>query len=393
MVGVDEALHAVPDGARVYIGSGCGVPVALVAALNEQRATWRELQIVIGYLLEPLPIFESDGPFSFTSLHPTPALASIDASRLQLVPMRYGDHPRMLGVGGPHQPDVVLVQVSAPNEHGRYSLGVSVGGIVDALRGASIVIAQVNERAPYTFGEGELERDDIDFLVDASTPLVELPDGPASARVAAVAANVAAEIADGSTLQIGVGRLPTAVLDALARHRSLVLRSGLFTAGCRRLMECGALTGECTTAEIMGDADLFAWVDRNPMVRMVGARTSHGLAALLQLPNFAAINSALEVDESGAVNSERGGDGRVVSGPGGLPDFVTAALAADGGRSIIALPSASSDGSPRIVSSLSGGHVTLPAYLADRVCTEHGVARLRGLSLEARRRALRDIAG
>ena len=209
-----------------------------------------------------------------------------------------------------------------------------------------------------------------------------------------IAAYTAGEIPDGSTLQIGVGRLPTAVLDALAGHRSLALRSGLFTAGCRRLVECGALAGVCTTAEIMGNDELFRWVDHNPAVRMVGARTSHGLAALLRLPNFVAINSALEVDETGAINSERGDDGRVVSGPGGLPDFVPAALATADGRSIIALPSASSDGSaPRIVSRLRGGHVTLPAYLADRVCTEHGVARLRGLSLDARRRALREIAG
>jgi acyl-CoA hydrolase len=171
------------------------------------------------------------------------------------------------------------------------------------------------------------------------------------------------------------------------------LRSGLLTGGCRRLVELGVLTGVCTTAEIMGDADLFAWVDRNPAIRMVGAGTSHGLAALVQLPNFVAINSALEVDETGAINSERAADGRTVSGPGGLPDFVAAALAADGGRSIIALPSASGDGATRrIVPRLSGDHVTIPAYLADRVCTEHGVARLRGLSLDARRRALRAIA-
>jgi acyl-CoA hydrolase len=126
---------------------------------------------------------------------------------------------------------------------------------------------------------------------------------------------------------------------------------------------------------------------------MVGARTSHDLAALVQLPKFVAVNSALEVDETGAVNSEIGDDGRVLSGPGGLPDFVTAALATADGRSVIALPSASGRGVRRIVEQLSGGHTTLPAYLADRVCTERGVARLRGLSLDARRRALRAIAG
>ena len=385
-------MGAIPDGARVYVGSGCSVPLALVDGLNDGRARWREIHVVVGYLLEPLAIFDNRRPFTFTSLHPTPALSSLGRDRVTVVPMRYGDHPFVLGSGGPLHPDVVLVQVSPPGRDGRFSLGVSVGGVIDAVRSAPLVIAQVNDRAPYTYGEGELERDDIDLLVPASTPLVELGHGDASPQLHAVAAHAASEIPDGSAIQIGVGRMPTAVLDALSAHRDLVLRSGLFTVGCRRLVERGVLTGVSTTAEIMGDADLFSWVHENPAVEMVGARTSHGLTALSQLSNFVAINSALEVDETGAVNSELGDDGRVLSGPGGLPDFVTAALAAPNGRSIIALPSASGDGrTSRIVPHLQ--HVTLPAYLADRVCTEHGAVRLRGLSVDGRRRALRALAG
>ena len=387
-------MAAIPDGARVLVGCGCAVPTALVDALNETRDRWREIDVMAGYLIEPLSIFSVAGPpFTFTSLHPTPALAAIDPARLEIVPMRYGDHPRLVGEGGPLQPDVVLVQVSAPNEHGRYSLGVSVGGLIDAVRSARVVIAQVNEHSPYTYGEGELDRSDLDFVVEASSPLVELPSGGSSSVLDAVAANAAGEIDDGSAIQIGVGRLPTAVLSALSDHRDLVLRSGLFTDGCRALVDRGVLTGVCTTAEIMGDAELFTWVDSNPAIRMVGARTSHGMSSLTQIPKFVAINSALEIDHTGAVNSEVGADGRVLSGPGGLPDFVTAALASADGRSIIALPSTAGNGAPRIVRELSGGQVTLPAMLADRVCTEHGAARLRGLSLSARRRALLDLVG
>jgi len=391
--GLDEAMAAIPDGARVLIGCGCAVPTALVDGLNDSRHRWREIQVMAGYLIEPLGLFDTGAPFTFTSLHPTPALSNIDPARLDVVPMRYGDHPRLLGAGGPLQPDVVLVQVSPPNDQGRYSLGVSVGGLIDAVRAAPLVIAQVNERSPYTFGDGELERTDIDILVEASTPLVELPSASTSGVLDAVAANAAHEIENGSAIQIGVGRLPTAVLSALAGHRDLVMRSGLFTDGCRDLVDRGVFTGVGTTAEIMGDAELFRWVDRNPALRMVGARTSHGMDSLLRVPRFVAINSALEVDETGAINSEFGSDGRRLSGPGGLPDFVAAALATADGRSIIALPSASGDGTPRIVEAVADGHVTLPAMFADRVCTEHGVARLRGLSLEARRRVLRDLCG
>ena len=391
-VAVEEALASIPDGARVLIGSGCGVPRHLVEGLAAAHDTWRRLGIVAGYLFEPLDLFVHAGaPFELTSLHPTPALRGADPSHVRTVPLRYGDLPMALGPGGVHAPDAVLVQVSAPDAGGRCSLGVSVGGLVDAVRTAPLVIAQVNERAPYVYGDGELDLDDIDLLVEADTPLVEMGDGGRTPVVDAIARHAAGEITDGATVQIGVGRVPDAVLAALVGHRGLRLHGGMFTSGCRRLVETGAADGICVAAEVMGDAELFAWVDHNPAVRTVSARTSHGLGALLALPRFVAINSALEVDLTGAVNGEFGDDGRLVSGPGGLPDFVNAALATADGTSVIALPARSGDGlRRRIVASLQG-RVTLPAFLADRVVTDRGVARLRGRSLSERREALEAI--
>jgi acyl-CoA hydrolase len=386
-------MAAIPDGARLLLAPGCGLPRGLVAALKEHRFRWRRLSIVVGYLFEPLSIFDDAGaPFTFTSLHPTPALRSIAPEHLNVVPVRYSDVPAVLGEGGALQPDAVLVQVSAPDGNGRCSLGVSVGSVIDAVRSAPLVIAQVNELAPYTYGDAELSMNELDLLVEAATPLVEVVDAPATPSVAAIGEHVASEVPDGATIQIGVGRVPTAVLAALAGHRDLSLHSGLFTGGCRRLIEAGALTGVCVTAELFGDAGLYAWVDHNPTVRLVSARTSHGLASLMNLRRFVAINSGLEVDLTGAVNAEYGDDGQLVSGPGGLPDFATAALSMSDGTGIVALPATSSDGRrPRIVSSLDG-RTTLPAYLADRVVTDRGVARLRGRSLDERRRALLAIA-
>jgi len=391
-VGIDEAMGSIPDGARVLIGSGCGVPRRLAAALAEAHQRWHRLDIVAGYLFEPLDLFAHTGsPFIITSLHPTPALRGVDPAHLRTVPLRYGDLPLALGPGGVHAPDAVLVQVSPPDRDGRCSLGVSVGGLVDAVRTAPLVIAQVNASAPYVYGDGELDRDDVDLFVSADTPLVGMGDGSPTPVVDAIAAH-AGEISDGATVQIGVGRVPDAVLAALEHHRGLRLHGGMFTSGCRRLVEVGAVERVCVAAEVMGDAELFAWVDRNPAVRTVSARTSHGLATLLTLPRFVAINSALEVDLAGAVNGEFGDDGRLVSGPGGLPDFVNAALASADGTSVIALPARSADGERRRIVASLDGRVTLPAFLADRVVTDRGVARLRGRSLPERRLALQAIA-
>ena len=392
-MGIDEAMGSIPDGARVLIGSGCGVPRRLAAALAEAHQRWHRLDIVAGYLFEPLDLFAHTGsPFIITSLHPTPALRGVDPAHLRTVPLRYGDLPLALGPGGVHAPDAVLVQVSPPDRDGRCSLGVSVGGLVDAVRTAPLVIAQVNASAPYVYGDGELDRDDVDLFVSADTPLVGMGDGSPTPVVDAIAAHVAGEISDGATVQIGVGRVPDAVLAALEHHRGLRLHGGMFTSGCRRLVEVGAVERVCVAAEVMGDAELFAWVDRNPAVRTVSARTSHGLATLLALPRFVAINSALEVDLAGAVNGEFGDDGRLVSGPGGLPDFVNAALASADGTSVIALPARSADGERRRIVASLDGRVTLPAFLADRVVTDRGVARLRGRSLPERRLALQAIA-
>jgi acetyl-CoA hydrolase len=291
-----------------------------------------------------------------------------------------------------HAPDVVLVQVSPPDAAGRCSLGVSVGGLVDAVGTAPLVIAQVNASAPYVYGDGELDLDDIDLLVEADMPLVGMSDGSPTPVLDAIATHVAGEIGDGATVQIGVGRVPGAVLAALEQHRGLRLHGGMFTSGCRRLVVSGAVEGVCVAAEVMGDAELFAWVDHNPAVRTVSARTSHGLGTLLALPRVVAINSALEVDLAGAVNGEFGDDGRLVSGPGGLPDFVNAALATADGTSVIALPARSGDGERRRIVASLDGRVTLPAFLADRIVTDRGVARLRGRSLPERREALEAIA-
>lgn len=378
---VTHALASIPEGARVFLGSSCGVPLGFVDAMAASAARWQRLDIVVGYLFEPLTLFAHAGnPFFFRSLHPTPALRGLPPDCVDLVPMRFGDYPCAVGPGGPSAPDVAVVQVTPPDRDGRCSLGVNVGSSIDAVRTAPIVIGQVNPRVPYTFGDGELHIGDFDYLVDIESELVEAPAGRTSDVAGRVGSFVASEIPAGATVHLGIGALSAAVFEALAEREPLGLHSGTFTAGCAALVDRGVLASRdgrsCVAAEVLGDRALFDWIDRNPKVRLAGAGFTHHVARISTIERFVAINSAVEVGLDGALNGETAG-GRLLSAPGGLPDFVYGAFNSPGGRSIVALPATTATGS-RIVHRVET--VTLPPALADRVVTEHGVARLRGRS-------------
>jgi acyl-CoA hydrolase len=389
-----EAVASIPDGARVFVAPSGGTPLGLVAEVDRQRDRWRSLELVAGYLFTRLAVHDHPGePFTFASTQPSAATRALAAAgQLRIVPARYSDYGGLFRPGSPLAVDVMLVQVSPPGPDGRVSLGVSVGANVDVMATTPLVIAQVNPRMPYTFGDGELPVDAFDHLVDIDEPLVELPAGKADAVTAAVAERAAALIADGSTVQFGIGALPDAVLAGLGGRRDLRVHSGMVSDACIDLVERGAVVGELVAAEAIGGRRLYDWVHRNPRVRLMRSGISHGALALGAAPNFVAINSAVEVALDGSVNAEVAG-GRVISGPGGSPDFSFAASAAVGGRLILALPSTAGNGVSRIVRAIEPpAPVTLPNYLADHVVTEWGVASLRGVPLAERAQLLTEIA-
>src|SRR4051794_2368214 len=174
---VSEALDAVPDGGTVFVGAGCGTPRHLVQALAERSARFTRLTIVLGFLGgRPALADVADGPFEFACLHPSRLLADhLAAGTARVVPARYSDYATAFEPGGLFDLDVAMVQVSPVDGGGRCSLGVSVGGALGAVRNAGTVIAQVNEAMPYTYGDGELDATDLDYLVVADEPLLEMP--------------------------------------------------------------------------------------------------------------------------------------------------------------------------------------------------------------------------
>jgi acyl-CoA hydrolase len=261
--------------------------------------------------------------------------------RLRYFPCRLSLVPALLA--GALPPDVVLVQTSAP-VGGSVSLGTEVNVLPAAIEAVKarggLVIAQLNPRVPYTFGDSVLSCDAIDYAIEAEAPLPSPTPRPATDTSAVIADRVAALIGDGATLQLGIGAVPDAVLAALHRRRGLTIWSEMFSDGVLDLAKAGALDpGHPVTASFaFGSADLYAWLDRNPDVRMLRTETVNDPAQIARQPRMTSVNGALQVDLLAQANAMQVGS-KVHSGFGGQTDFVVGALHAPRGQAIIALPS------------------------------------------------------
>ena len=403
MVDADTALRAIPDGARILIPTMSGVPMGLLAALDEARERWSSLELVTGTLREPpAPLAHAGAPFRFATWQFSRPLRPAEAAgALRVIPARYSQTATLFQPDGPVPVDAVLVSASPAGPDGRHSLGVAVGSVIDAVRSAPLVIGQVNPSMPYVRGVGELPPDAFDFLVEIESPLPELTRAPPGPVEEAIAEHVVGLVPDEATLQFGIGAIPEAVMARLTARRDLGVHSGLISDGLIDLLQSGALTnarksqdaGLMIGAVCGGTRRLFDWLHDNPAVRLAPARYSHGVDVVSRSHRFVAINSAISVALDGSVNAETVG-GRLLSGPGGQPDYAEAAMSARDGIGIVAMPSTAARGTAsRIVRRLGPEDaVTVPRTLADRVVTEYGVAELRGRSLEERASALRAVA-
>lgn len=255
-------------------------------------------------------------------------------SRLSLVPnLLHGSLP----------PDVVLVHTSTPVD-GTVSLGTEVNilpAAIEAVRArGGLVIAQVNPRMPYTYGDAVLPVDVVDHAIEVDEPLAS----PAPRVVGDVSRQIGARVADlvgeGATLQLGIGAVPDAVLAALTTRRGLAVWSEMFSDGVLGLARAGALAEDTpvTASFVFGSAELYEWVDRNPKVRLLRTEKTNDPGVIARQRSLVSVNSALQVDLFAQANANRV-RGMIYSGFGGQTDFVVGALHSPGGRAIIALPS------------------------------------------------------
>jgi acyl-CoA hydrolase len=396
------AVERLRPGMRVLLPPGCGEPRALVGEVCRQAGRLRDLTLMGGIHLGEYPWAKPEhAALRYATWHMSPRLEDARRrGRVEFVPIRYFDVVTGFARGGPWAPDCVLVHTAPPDARGYLSLGVAVGVALPAARSAPLVIAQVNPNMPRARGNGWLHASQVDVWVEADEPLVEYPPPAVGAVERAIGRHVAALVPDGATVQVGVGAIPQAVLEALEDHRDLALHSLLVDPGVA-LIERGVVTGarkrlhrgRLDLAEAMGTRRTFDFVGASEMVNMESSAFTHDPEIVARLDRFVAINSALEIDLTGQVTAESLGP-RQVAGIGGQFDFVLGAGRSAGGASIIALPSTGRDGAvSRIVPRLApGAAVTTPRFLADWVVTEHGAARLRGLSDMARATALLAVA-
>lgn len=398
-----DAISRIHDGSRIHVATGSAPPTHLLQALFEARDRFRRIDLVLPYTLGHLPVFDALGePFFLSALHPAAAMRSlVGHDSVEVLQASVTQWDQVISEDGPRPIDASFVQVSPPGPEGRVSLGVNGGETAQAARRAPYLVAQVNPEMPYTFGATELELDGIDVLVDGEEKLIAQPEVVPSEKDRRIADYAAGEIVNGAIIQFGIGTLPKAILDCLHHHSNLGVHGGMVSDPVIDLLESGSITGRTNrldpglivAAGGLGSAELFKWMHRNERLLMAPASYSHHPSILGSHDNFTAINSAIEVGLDGSTNSEWIG-GRMISGPGGQPDFAMGANYSQGGRSLIALPSTTKEGKiSRIVRELKAGMPsTLPRYLADRVITEHGTARLKNRPLKERAEALREIA-
>ncbi|MGH8435705.1 MAG: acetyl-CoA hydrolase/transferase family protein, partial [Pseudomonas sp.] len=318
-------------GDTVLWGQAGAEPLTLVAAYLAQRHRFARTRAFLGLGHSGLQQAGHADAIDFVGYCGTGHRALVDAGVLEILPSHYCEFPDLFRRGN-LRVDVLLLQVSGPDELGRYSYGQAMEYLPAALESTRVVIAEVNRRLPFVRGSSYLEASDIDLLVEADYPPWNQAVAPGP-REQAVAAHVATLIEDGMTLQVGLGAIPDAVLAALSERRDLGLHSGAATEQVAALAEAGVLTnarknldcGVGVAGMLLGGERLMRYATCNPGFELRPTEYTHHPQVLGAIQRFAAVNSAVEVDLTGQVNAEVAA-GRYVGAVGGAGGFLRAAL-------------------------------------------------------------------
>lgn len=318
---------------RIVASGNFATPLTTLRGIDASLPEYRLFMLNAQVGIPHRPGVTHETPFVGPGMRHSPKLAYVPA-RLSLV-------PRLLATSC--VPDVVVVRVSTPRS-GRVSLGPEVNILPAAIEAArrrhGVVVAQVDRGVPYTFGDGEIDADLVDVAVEADEPLTSPARRETGRQAPLIAERVAALVPDAATLQLGIGAVPDAVLAALESRRGLRVWTETFSDGVMALERAGALDPDhpIVTSFVFGSRELYAWVDRNPRVRMTRTEKANDPCRISRQRRMTSINAALQVDLFAQANASRI-HGRVYSGFGGQTDFIVGALHADGGVAIVALPS------------------------------------------------------
>lgn len=403
LVTAEEAVSTIKSHDRVYISGNAATPYVLMKALASRKDALQDVELVHVLLLgeDPLSRPEMEGHFRHNSLFVGPAdRKAINEGRADYIPIFLHQIPNLF-YSGQMPIDVVMLHLSPPDEHGFMSYGVEVLASKAAADTAKIIIAQVNEKMPRVLGDSFIHVSRVHKIVEISEDLPQLERKTFTEVERKIGHFIADLIEDGSTLQLGIGGIPDAVLSALQGRKDLGIHTEMVSDGVMEAIEAGIITGAKKTFHpnkailtfMLGSNRLYDFADNNPIFEAHPTDYTNHPFNVSQNDNMIAINSAIEVDISGQVCSDSIGT-YIYSGFGGQVDFIRGAAHSKGGKPIIALPStAKGEEMSRIVPFLKkgAGVVTTRADVT-YVVTEYGVAYLHGKNLQERTRSLIDIA-
>ncbi len=387
-------------GMKVAVLGGCSEPRSIAAALHARPEATRDVEFTVTRIPGiRSPTLAPWAGSTVRSFFVTPEMrAGFEAGSVRFVPMQYRhiwDHL----LAEPF--DLAIAQFTPPDRKGDCSLGIGAGFLPALLARPEIpVVAEWNRALPRLPGAPTVSADRFDHAVETEVepPTLESRPGAATERIGALVAEL---IRDGDCIETGVGAIPGAVLAALRGHRGLGFHSGLLSDGVMDLVEAGVLdgarknidTGRLVAAMVLGSPALYDWARRCDLIDLHGVDYTHDVRVIARIDNFVAINSAVEVDLFGQINSEMV-RGRQISGTGGAVDFMRGARMSPGGRSIVAFEATAGRGRfSRVVPTLPAEHAATALRTdADIFVTEYGVAEVRGLDIAERARRLIRIA-
>ncbi len=398
-----EAMRHVRDGDFIIVPTGVGEPPSLLAALSEQRRDFHDVKV--GQILamrkyaylDPETV---DHVRHVAFFYGGATRAGGQAGWVDFIPNYFSEIPAQIN-RGQIAADVVFAMASAMDAHGYFSISLGADYTMAAIAKARAVVLEVNPNVPYAFGNNHVHISQVTAFVESSEPVLEVGLPKIGPVQEAIGKSVADLIEDGSTLQIGYGGIPDAVVMQLTSKRDLGIHTEMIGDGILTLVEAGAVTnrrknylpGKMIATFALGSSKLYRFMDRNPGLEMHPVDFTNDPALAGQNDKLVAINATLQIDLLGQCGSESLGCAPY-SGTGGQSDFVRAANRSRGGKAFIVLPStAKNDSISRIVPVLSPGtHVSTSKNDINYVVTEHGVAQLRGKSAKQRARELIAIA-
>jgi acyl-CoA hydrolase len=398
-----QAMRHVRDGDFIIVPTGVGEPPTLLGALSEQRRSFHDVKVAQILALRKYGYIDratTDHVRHVALFFGAATRAGGQQGWIDFIPNCFSEIPSMMAQGLVPT-DVVFTLASPMDAHGFFSISLGADYTMAAVARARAVVLEVNPNVPFAYGNCLVHISQVAALVENEEPVLEVGLPRIGPVQEAIGKHVAALIDDGSTLQIGYGGIPDAVVMQLTQKHDLGVHTEMIGDGILKLVECGAVTnrrknylpGKTIATFALGSANLYRFMNRNPALEMHPVEFTNMPMLAGRNDNLIAINATLQVDLLGQCGSESLGFSPY-SGTGGQTNFVRAANLSRGGKAIIVLPSTAKDDSlSRIVPVLSPGtHVSTSKNDVNYVVTEHGVAQLRGKSVRQRAREMIAIA-